>query len=282
MSLSWEPGGFELADGVELPSPDAGALDGAPLAEDGEPAAPDEGAPLPDLRPSTDLSGPLCTDKLQNGTETDVDCGGTCPKCGVGKNCGSGADCSTGICKSGSCAHPASCAELKGVQPQLGDGVYKILSGGALISAYCDMEIPAELCTTVQGDHTGRTRDASTLSYRMTSVLSSDLKTCSLWNLRAAVDGNPLSRLVATSGLTLSTCRALGLGDDVELGACAFGSAESKCGYTVNEHYRYGNSCSGCKLNDGVKTRYVLQGPMTSARTLSDAAGTIRTRCAVP
>ncbi len=30
---------------------------------------------------------PTCTDGIQNGTETGIDCGGTCPACGVGSTC---------------------------------------------------------------------------------------------------------------------------------------------------------------------------------------------------
>ena len=39
-----------------------------------------------------------CTDAIKNGTETDVDCGGSCPKCGNGKTCLADADCRSGSC----------------------------------------------------------------------------------------------------------------------------------------------------------------------------------------
>jgi hypothetical protein len=43
--------------------------------------------------------GPTCTDTLKNGTETDIDCGGTCPnKCGDAKGCLVPGDCATGFC----------------------------------------------------------------------------------------------------------------------------------------------------------------------------------------
>jgi hypothetical protein len=46
---------------------------------------------------------PTCSDGVQNGTETDVDCGGaTCDAtghtCGVGKRCLTAADCANGLC----------------------------------------------------------------------------------------------------------------------------------------------------------------------------------------
>jgi hypothetical protein len=43
-----------------------------------------------------------CTDGITNGTETDVDCGGSCPRCLDGKRCASGGDCASGFC-TGTC-----------------------------------------------------------------------------------------------------------------------------------------------------------------------------------
>ena len=33
----------------------------------------------------TGATGPTCTDGITNGSETDVDCGGSCPRCAIGK-----------------------------------------------------------------------------------------------------------------------------------------------------------------------------------------------------
>src|SRR5690606_27704796 len=41
---------------------------------------------------------PGCTDKEQNGSETDVDCGGECPACNDDLKCKLGEDCRSGIC----------------------------------------------------------------------------------------------------------------------------------------------------------------------------------------
>jgi hypothetical protein len=41
-----------------------------------------------------------CVDGVQDGTETDVDCGGTCPaQCAAGQKCLTNADCQTGLCQ---------------------------------------------------------------------------------------------------------------------------------------------------------------------------------------
>lgn len=45
-----------------------------------------------------------CTDRVKNGLETDVDCGGvTCPKCAKDKACKVNSDCSSNKCKGGKC-----------------------------------------------------------------------------------------------------------------------------------------------------------------------------------
>ena len=49
-------------------------------------------------------AAPTCSDKVKNGAETDVDCGGgTCPKCLDGRTCKTATDCSSGNCQSGTC-----------------------------------------------------------------------------------------------------------------------------------------------------------------------------------
>src|SRR5262245_59235552 len=50
-----------------------------------------------DVPTGFDVPGPSCTDRILNGTETGVDCGGSCPGCAVGTNCGINADCQSGM-----------------------------------------------------------------------------------------------------------------------------------------------------------------------------------------
>jgi hypothetical protein len=53
-----------------------------------------------------------CSDMVQDGNETDVDCGGgTCPGCGGGKKCNTFSDCAAAF---GNCVNGACCAELCG------------------------------------------------------------------------------------------------------------------------------------------------------------------------
>lgn len=52
-------------------------------------------------------AAPACDDGIKNGTESDVDCGGSCTPCADTKACGAGPDCMNGICTAGSCAAPS-------------------------------------------------------------------------------------------------------------------------------------------------------------------------------
>jgi hypothetical protein len=55
-----------------------------------------------------------CTNQMQDGDETDVDCGGACPGCANDQHCNEGLDCQSGFCDNGTCAPcqgPLSCPE---------------------------------------------------------------------------------------------------------------------------------------------------------------------------
>lgn len=56
-------------------------------------------------RPDTRVcAAPSCSDGFENGTETDVDCGGSCAtKCAVGESCAVNADCQSGMCSNTVC-----------------------------------------------------------------------------------------------------------------------------------------------------------------------------------
>jgi hypothetical protein len=56
---------------------------------------------------------PTCTDGIANGTETDVDCGGSCNDCALGDGCALPGDCASGACQGGVCTLrilPLSCS----------------------------------------------------------------------------------------------------------------------------------------------------------------------------
>lgn len=63
---------------------------------------------------SSSSAAPTCQDGLNNGTETDLDCGGRgCPPCGDGKQCLVHEDCTSSVCESDVC-QPEACDD--GVQ----------------------------------------------------------------------------------------------------------------------------------------------------------------------
>ena len=52
----------------------------------------------------------LCRDRVRDGDETDVDCGGSCQPCWDARHCSVGADCQSGACDAGSC-RAATCSD---------------------------------------------------------------------------------------------------------------------------------------------------------------------------
>jgi Sulfatase-modifying factor enzyme 1 len=65
---------------------------------------------------------PTCNDGVQNGTETDIDCGGSCPPCHPGQKCGNGNDCAGNNCQGNICQCPTGMV----VAPIQGGGIYCI------------------------------------------------------------------------------------------------------------------------------------------------------------
>jgi hypothetical protein len=68
--------------------------------------------------PTTIADG--CHDRVLDGDETDVDCGGSCRACGFDATCVVASDCQTGACDAGTCAAP-TCSD--GIQDGFEQGV---------------------------------------------------------------------------------------------------------------------------------------------------------------
>lgn len=47
-----------------------------------------------------------CRDRVRDGDETDIDCGGGCQRCAGGRSCSIAADCQSNRCVAGSCVFP--------------------------------------------------------------------------------------------------------------------------------------------------------------------------------
>lgn len=55
-------------------------------------------------------AAPRCDDRVRNGDESAVDCGGSCARCAAGLACVSDGDCQSGACGGGFCA-PPTCSD---------------------------------------------------------------------------------------------------------------------------------------------------------------------------
>lgn len=158
---------------------------------------------------------------------------------------------------------------------------YFINENGQSTLSYCDMSLKQVLCSEIEKDRTGRTKDTSALNYSMRSILRPSTGICEMWAIRNTADSFPIDALRGGS-VGISTCAALGFIKDSTLRSCAFGAGNPGlfCGYPISTFFRYGDACSGCSLNNGVFNRYVLQGSMSTAGILSDFSGSIRSECA--
>jgi hypothetical protein len=217
---------------------------------------------------------------IGGGGESDDAGADLAPTCKSIDDCPRGSNCVNTSCQPA----VASCAAHKAAFPQAGDGVYWIAgSDGTPHLTYCDMRLGAALCSDERGDHTGKTREGSKLTFNLTSVLTSDGKSCELWALRAA-DGFPLGVFAKdVPGITLGQCETLGFPKDGVLGECKYGSASgySNCGYQVTPLYAYGHRCVMCTLNTGTFTVYTKMGPFTNGAALTSFDGSTRASCLV-
>jgi hypothetical protein len=60
--------------------------------------------PSPPASPPPSPPAATCSDGIQNGSETGVDCGGgTCPRCPTGQGCAGRGDCASAVCTAGTC-----------------------------------------------------------------------------------------------------------------------------------------------------------------------------------
>ena len=57
----------------------------------------------PPSAPASSAPTHTCADRVKNGDETDVDCGGSCGPCAEGRSCKAGADCTGKSCVAGLC-----------------------------------------------------------------------------------------------------------------------------------------------------------------------------------
>ncbi len=112
-----------------------------------------------------------CDDDVQNGDESDTDCGGSCDGCVLGSSCGADVDCQSTFCITDECVAPANgctSATKDGSETDIDcggscakcDAGKSCLGGGDCLSAVCDSSTKICLSPTCQdgvqnGDETG-------------------------------------------------------------------------------------------------------------------------------
>jgi hypothetical protein len=108
-------GTFSIPDNTDLPPDDMNectvsvCIDGYPAYQPAPRGTPcTQGGVVCDGQGVCVASISTCGDGLLNGDETDVDCGGSCPPCDLGRGCVQNADCMSGLCCGGVCSDPDS------------------------------------------------------------------------------------------------------------------------------------------------------------------------------
>jgi hypothetical protein len=186
-------------------------------------------------------------------------------------------------CNNGRCVTPpVACRDQKRIDPDSPDGIYWLnwpAFGIDPFQTYCDMQQKVELCSTLEGEHQGRTRDSSQLEYLFTSVLNPDQGICTFWALRGALDSYPFSQLEPKDAAgnptgAMSTCAALGFVGDQSIGSYPSGGPGIM-------YHKYGNVCPSCDEGKGVFDHYVRQGFSYEATVITSMDGSVRSSCRV-
>jgi cysteine-rich repeat protein len=118
---------------------------------------------------------PTCDDGQRNGSESDIDCGGTCPQCGDTGKCNQNSDCTSGLCDRTCVGLYPNCREMHSWHQSLPDGTYDIDpdGDGVPLSVHCDMlsggwtEVGRDTFENVEGWSAGTTAACGTWSAAM-------------------------------------------------------------------------------------------------------------------
>jgi len=159
---------------------------------------------------------PTCDDGVQNGNETDVDCGGgTCGQCTQGQGCGAEGDCTTGFCFDAVCCDVACGATCTSCNLPGTVGSCTVVPAGEPDDA-CPAE-PESSCST-----TGLCDGAGSCALHPAGTVCAPA-TCTNGTFDSAdtCDGGGTCTVSGTSSCGLYDCNA---GGDACLTSCAMGS----------------------------------------------------------
>ena len=153
---------------------------------------------------------PSCADKVKNGSESDIDCGGNeCAACKVAGACNRNEDCDGSVCTAGKCALAKSCAELR--RTGIKSGVYKLDLDGEELPFYCDFSLDGggwtlayKLSAGVSAQPAAMWTSSTALNEEDTTILNASKVTknyvsrivTKLWNLRFTVEDVRVSLMI--------------------------------------------------------------------------------------
>jgi hypothetical protein len=131
---------------------------------------------------------PTCNDQVQNGNETDKDCGGgsfngaaACPACAVGQKCNTAGDCASGKCSSNVCVLKAA-GDACTANAQCGSGVCGVNGVGFCCGSACTTGDPTCGATACAAGTGACVYPAATTSCGAASCSNGQLTTASTCN----------------------------------------------------------------------------------------------------
>ncbi len=175
---------------------------------------------------------PSCSDLAVNGSETDLNCGGSCPECEEGRHCRVDEDCKTGACGDGMCFSPQcngdvlqnGCPLLVDNTPYslspahaptkcVDDNGQSVAEGNGMVLYSCKMELHQTFWTVAREDgHFAfrnalsgkclRVRNDSTAANAVIEQSACDYSPSQLWK-PARVDDTYMTLRSKLSGLVL-------------------------------------------------------------------------------
>ncbi len=189
-----------------------------------------------------------CDDTYKNGSETDVDCGGSCTtKCAFGQGCAATTDCATGL----------KC------------------DGTKCVNCTVDSECPSKLCDVSAG-----TCKAAACNDSVTNGSETDVDCGGTVCLNRCGDGKTCAIAAdCTSGVcTGFTCAAATCSDNAQNGD----ETDKDCGGSCTKHCEVGEKCAtGADCESGVCTSSVCAAPSVLSTTPADGASGVSTSATI-
>ncbi len=243
--------------------------------------------------PQGSSPAPSCSDAVQNGAETDIDCGGqACATCAVGKGCFAASDCASGVCTNKTCVAP-SCSDgvRNGDETAVDCGgacapcsTSLLVDGGSDGSATSDASVPSDASTMDDGAVDAADAAAPSCNDGLLNGTETDVD-CG-GSCGACADGK---RCIAGDGCVSGSCKsqtcvAPSCGDGVKNasetdvdcggGTCAVCPADKACLGPADcaSGVCNGGTCAAPRCDDGVKN---------GDETALDCGGSCQNACAV-